>query len=350
MPNNLLEVYPQVFKRSVERSDPLLYAKTTPENVYQSALRQNRPLFRYMMRDLMLPGSGILGYENLRALHEHVSRGQSALILSAHFSNFDVPALYYLLNRHGEEGRRIFESIVFIAGRKLTEGSREVKAMAEMFNRVVISAKGHSMSPEEVQEAMAINKASQKTIGHMQKQGKIFLVYPTGTRSRLNDPHSHNGIREIYNYIRKFDYIQCCGISGLILPARDDVPMTGEYPRKDVVQYAFGKVYKTEEYLSQVEGAITDANADRKQVVVDTVVNEIYSLGFDPRKATVFFLIKYNPYAIAVANTYHNVIDTVEERLSHFKAAVVTQLIAKVKLPVIARTRSFREALKNLFN
>lgn len=350
MPNNLLEVYPQVFKRSVERSDPLLYAKTTPENVYQSALRQNRPLFRYMMRDLMLPGSGILGYENLRALHEHVSRGQSALILSAHFSNFDVPALYYLLNRHGEEGRRIFESIVFIAGRKLTEGSREVKAMAEMFNRVVISAKGHSMSPEEVQEAMAINKASQKTIGHMQKQGKIFLVYPTGTRSRLNDPHSHNGIREIYNYIRKFDYIQCCGISGLILPARDDVPMTGEYPRKDTVHYSFGKVHSAHEFIERHEAKITDTATDRKQFVVDRVVDEIYSLGFDPRKWAPFVLIKYNPYAIAMANAYHNLVEGAETRLVHFKTAAVTQFIAKIKLPVIARTRSFREALKSLFS
>lgn len=350
MRKNLMETYPRVFSRSVERSDPHLYAKTTPENVYQPAIKQNRPLFRYIMRDLMLPGSGIEGYENLRQLHELAAQGKSTLILSAHFSNFDVPALYYLLDRYGEEGRRLFESIVFIAGRKLTEGEREVKAMAEMFNRIVISAKAQNMTPEEIQVAMAINKASQKAIGSMQNEGKMFLLYPTGTRSRLYDERSHHGIREIYNYIRKFDYILCCGISGLILPARDDVPMTGEYPRKDVVKYAFGQVYKTEDYLQKTEASITDAEIDRKQFVVDRVMDEIYALGFDPRRVTPFVMIKYNPYAIAALNAYRNMLDGVGSGFTTLKTAVVTQIVAKITLPVIERTRSFREALKNLFN
>lgn len=340
MRKNLQETYPRVFSRSVERSNPSLYAVTTPENVFQPAEKQNRPLFRYMMRDLMLPGSRVEGYENLKQLYELAQAGKSALILSAHFSNFDVPALYTLLYRRGAEGRRIFESIVFIAGRKLTEGAREVKAMAEMFNRVVISAKAQNMTAEEMQIALAINKASQKTIGAMQNDGHIFLIYPTGTRSRMNDPRTHGGIREIYNYIRKFDYFLCCGISGLILPARDDVPMIGEYPRKDEVVYSFGPVHKTEKYLAELESGISDAETDKKQFVVDRVMDEIYSLGYDPRKITPLQLLKQNPYAIAAVNAYHSVADNVE--------LGITRTATKITAPVAEKVRSFREALKSL--
>ncbi|HRP70136.1 MAG TPA: hypothetical protein PLY93_11440, partial [Turneriella sp.] len=177
MRKNLNDVYPRVFSRSVERSDPHLFTVTTPENVFQEAQKQNRRLFRYMMNDLMQPGSGIAGYENLKEMGRLADEGKSALILSAHFSNFDVPALYALLYKKGKEGRELFEKIVFIAGRKLTEGPREVKAMAEMFNRVVITAKGHNMTPEEIQIALAINKASQKAIAKLQREGYVFWLY-----------------------------------------------------------------------------------------------------------------------------------------------------------------------------
>lgn len=302
-----------------------------------------------MMRDLMLPGSGIDGYENLKAMHDLATQGKSTIILSAHFSNFDVPALHTLLCNRGEEGRRVFDSIIFIAGRKLTEGSLQVKAMAEMFSRVVISAKAENMTPEEITVAMAINKASQKTIGKMQNAGHIFLLYPTGTRSRMRDAASHSGIREIYNYMRKFEYFVCCGISGIILPARDDVPMVCEYPRKDEVVYAFGKVRKTEDYISEVESKITSEKIERKQFVIDRVMDEIYDLGDDPRKATPFLLFKYNPYTIAATNAYRNFVGGVEQGISTLKTKTSAQFAAKISIPVMNKTRSFRETMKGFF-
>lgn len=350
MLKNLMGTYSRVLSRLVERSDPNLYAKTTPENVFQPAQKQNRALFRYMMRDLMLPGSQVTGYENLRQLYSLAQEGKSALILSSHFSNFDVPALYYLLYRHGEEGRRIFDSLVFIAGRKLTEGSREVKALAEMFDRVVISAKAQNMTAEEIQLALAINKASQKAIASLQSQGRIFLLYPTGTRSRMYDPRSHGGIREIYNYMRKFDYFITCGIEGLILPARDDVPMAMEYPRKDEVVYSFGPVRKTDEYLEAMEAKLGEDGTDRKQFVIDRVMDEIYALGYDPRRVTPLLQLKYHPYAIAAINAYHNMAEGMEQGLTTIPAKTVSQLASKISAPVAETARSFREALKNLFN
>ncbi|MBV6492126.1 MAG: hypothetical protein LDLANPLL_00117 [Turneriella sp.] len=349
MRKNLYDTYPRVFDRSVERSDPNLFSVTTPENVFQEAQKQNRPLFRYMMNDLMQHGSGIAGYENLKEMGRLVDGGKSALILSAHFSNFDVPALYTLLYHRGEEGRRLFEKIIFIAGRKLTEGPREVKAMAEMFNRVVITAKGVNMTPEEIQLALAINKASQKAIAKLQKEGNIFLLYPTGTRSRMGDAQTYNGIREIYNYMRKFDYFMCCGIAGIILPARDDVPMIGEYPRKDRVTYSFGPVRKTEDYLAEIEAQLYDENSDKKQFVIDKVMDQIYALGFDPRKAMPLAQVKYNPYAIYASNAYRNMVENMGQGLKNMRTKVAEQFSSKISQPVVNGTRNFREALKSFF-
>ena len=255
---------------------------TTPEIVFQAAQKQNRERFAAIIEDLLLPGSGVEGVENLRSLHALAAQGHPALILSAHVSNLDVPALYTLLKHRGEEA--LFEDIIFIAGRKLTEGCKSIKSMAEMFSRVVISAKSSRMSEQEISVGMAINKAAQRKIAELQGQGKVFLLYPTGTRSRPGVPRTHHGLREIYNYLRKFEYCVVCGIRGNILPPRDDVDMIDEFPRRNAVVYTFGKVRNIAEWLDELTRRQPDAAADRKQFVVDAIMEEIYSLGDDPRR------------------------------------------------------------------
>ena len=262
-------------------SDPDLFAVTTPETVFQVAQKQNRERFTAIIEDLLLPGSGVSGVENFRKLHALAAQGHPALILSAHVSNLDVPALHTLLRHRGEEA--LFEDIIFIAGRKLTEGCKGVKAMAEMYSRVVISAKSPKMSDQEISVAMAINKAAQRKIAELQRQGKVFLLYPTGTRTRPGVPRTHQGLREIYNYLRKFEYCVSCGIRGNILPPRDDVDMIDEFPRRDTVVYTFGKVRSIPEWLEELARRQPSETTDRKQFVVDAIMDGIYSLGDDPR-------------------------------------------------------------------
>jgi glycerol-3-phosphate O-acyltransferase len=263
-------------------SDPDLFAVTSPEIVFQVAQTQNRERFAAIIEDLLLPASGVEGVENLRGLHALAAQGHPALVLSAHVSNLDVPALYTLLKHRGEAA--LFEDIIFIAGRKLTEGCKSIKSMAEMFSRVVISAKSSGMSEQEVSVAMAINKAAQRKIAELQGRGKVFLLYPTGTRSRPGVPRTHHGLREIYNYLRKFEYCVCCGIRGNILPPRDDVDMIDEFPRRDAVVYTFGEVRNIEAWLAELARRQPGAATDRKQYVVDAIMDEIYSLGDDPRR------------------------------------------------------------------
>ena len=293
---NLIQVFEQEFNAALENSDPDLYSVTTVENVLQVAQLQNRKYFESMLQTLIQDGSRIIHLESLEKLHSLAKNSNSALILGAHFTNFDVPALYTLLKAEGAKYEQIFDDIIFIAGRKLTEGTKYVKAMAEMFTRLVISAKSDNMTKEEIQKALAINKASQKKLAAIKKAGHIFFLYPTGTRSRPGAPETCRGMREIFNYIKKFDYICINGMKGNVLPARDDVLMEHEFPRKDVVELTFSEVYRTDEYIARVtEGAGPDA--DLKQIVVDAVVDEIYSLGDDPRKWVEESLLKTGTFA-----------------------------------------------------
>jgi glycerol-3-phosphate O-acyltransferase len=278
---NMTAVYGEELAQILRHSDPDLFAVTTPEIVFQVAQKQNRERFAAIIDDLLLPGSGVEGVENLRHLHELAAQGHPALVLSAHWSNLDVPALYSLLKHRGEEA--LFEDIIFIAGRKLTEGCKSIKSMAEMFSRVVISAKSSRMSEQEISVAMAINKAAQRKIAELQGQGKVFLLYPTGTRSRPDVPRTHRGLREVYNYLRKFEYCVVCGIRGNILPPRDDVDMIDEFPRRNVVVYTFGKVRNIAAWLEELSRR-QPAGSDRKQFVVDAIMDEIYALGDDPRR------------------------------------------------------------------
>ena len=275
-------VYGEELAQILSHSDPDVFSVTTPEIVFQVAQTQNRERFEAIIEDLLLPGSGVEGLEHLRELHALAAQGHPALVLSAHVSNLDVPALYTLLKRRGEAA--LFEDIIFIAGRKLTEGCKSIKSMAEMFSRVVISAKSAKMSEQEISVAMAINKAAQRKIAELQGQGKMFLLYPTGTRSRASVPRTHHGLREIYNYVRKFEYCLVCGIRGNILPPRDDVDMIDEFPRRDAVVYTFGKVRNIAEWLAELALRQPATAIDRKQYVVDAIMDEIYALGDDPRR------------------------------------------------------------------
>jgi len=275
-------VYGEQLAQILSHSDPDLFAVTTPEIVFQAAQTQNRERFAAIIEDLLLPGSGGEGIENLKNLHALAVQGHPALILSAHVNNLDVPALYTLLKNRGEAA--LFEDIIFIAGRKLTEGCKSIKSMAEMFSRVVISAKSSRMSEDEASVGRAINKAAQRKIAELQGQGKVFLLFPTGTRSRPGVPRTHHGLREVYNYLRKFEYCVVCGIRGNILPPRDDVDMIDEFPRRNKVVFSFGKVRNIAAWLEELTRRQPDATTDRKQYVVDTIMEEIYSLGDDPRR------------------------------------------------------------------
>lgn len=281
---DLMEVFGDTLDTILSQSDPELFLHTTPENVYQEAQKQNRHLFQWIMEELLEPESRVEGAENILELHALAQEGKSCLVLSSHVSNFDVPAQYTLYKKHSKELEQVFEDIIFIAGRKLTEDGSYVKSLAEMFTRIVIAAKTNFNSREEIQRALAINRASQKAISTYKRKGRVFYLYPTGTRIRPWVPQTYRGMREIYNYMRNFDYFCHCGVEGVLLPATDDRPMAREFPTRDTVVLRYGDVISTKDYMKNIESRIQDKEADKKQIVMDQVMEDIYKLGDDPRK------------------------------------------------------------------
>ena len=109
---NLIQVFEKEFNTAVENSDPNLYSVTTVDNVLQKAELQNRKYFESMLLTLMQDGSKIKNLENLEKLHRLAKEGNSALVLGAHFTNFDVPALYTLLKAEGPKYEQIFDDII----------------------------------------------------------------------------------------------------------------------------------------------------------------------------------------------------------------------------------------------
>jgi 1-acyl-sn-glycerol-3-phosphate acyltransferase len=283
MKKNLMEMYGHIIQKMFDNSDPELNLTTTAANVLQEAIPDNRAHFETIINDLVLPGSGIEGIAFLDELKKHSDEGHACLICSAHFTNFDVPALYTLMKRLGPAYENLFDRFVFVAGKKLTETSPQSKALTEMFSRVVIVPKEDNMTEQAKKKAFTINRAAQRIINQLKKEGRILLIYPNGTRVRPWDPHTFRGLREAYNYIRNFDYFICCGLSGTILPPTNNPGLIFDYPQKDTVIYRFGPLHHGKSFVQACTEKAKEDQLDTKQHVIDTIMEEIYSLGDDPR-------------------------------------------------------------------
>ncbi len=269
-----------IVKAMVEKNK-LKQDTVTKDEVYQKAVKENRRLALEICRALLKDESRIEGIENLIKLNKLAEEGKSCLIASEHKSNLDVPNLYTLFYDKYPEYMYIFENVTFIAGKKLNEETPAVKIFAEMFNRLIIVPKTTKVQTKEEQKQMfAINRASQKWIRENKTKGHIFLLYPTGTRTRDWLPETKKGIREAYNYLKNFDYFCPASIQGNTMPAVKDSPNMLEDPcQEDNVIYSFGEVVKTEDFIKENLATIqAQEEVDQKQTIVDKLMEIIYSI------------------------------------------------------------------------
>lgn len=261
----------------------------TPDNVYQEAHKENRELLLEIMKKCHLPGSNILGVENLIELNKLAEQGKACLILSEHTSNLDVPSLFVRFYDHENESLKdIFERFIFIAGTKLN-ALPMVKLFTEMFSRVVVYAirslneiKNDDDRKEEVELANRINLKSTRKIGELRNKGFIFFLYASGTRYRHWAPETKKGISAIHSYLNSFDYFCCVSISGNNMLPEEHEDMTKEAVCDDVIVFNFGEVIDSKEYLKKViENQDTIVSNDCegkeqiKQFVADTIMEKI---------------------------------------------------------------------------
>jgi len=285
----LVDAFPGVVDLLLAQSQIKRDRVLTPESVYQAPHTANRALFFSKVSPLLLEGSGIGGLGNLAHLGRLSAEGHSCLIFAEHVSNLDVPTFWMLMKLAGAEFEELFERIVFLAGRKLNEESGIVKIFAEMFARIVISPKSfHEGLPEgeekerQLAEAHAINMAAHRKIRELKSAGRIFLVFPTGTRYRPWEPATARGLRETEGYLRTFEYFLLASCEGNLMPPERGVNMEDETPRPARVRMNFGAVEGTSAFrrraLAEHALSLGQDAPDEKQYIIDKVMEEIAAL------------------------------------------------------------------------
>ena len=91
------EAYADFFKALSLNS--VAAAKIDSSNVYQLANPKNRKLMDKLVEDNLLPESHLENVENFLDFYNQVKSGKSGLILMEHYSNTDLPALLYMLDK-----------------------------------------------------------------------------------------------------------------------------------------------------------------------------------------------------------------------------------------------------------
>ncbi len=252
----------------------------TAANVYQEGKPDNKHLLKQIVNDLMLPGSRVQGFENLVELYEKAKKGESCLILMEHYSNFDIPCFYELMEREGNKGKTIAQKIVSVAGSKLSETNRMVRSFTEIFTRVVIIPQSASRNFKDPQELKAISKkrkhinmAALKTLFRLRKSGRIILVFPAGTRYRPWDPKSKRGLKDIDSYLKSYKNMVLIAINGnVLIPQKKS--MLEDLVTHDIMFYTVSRVYNCREFRDKAR-EMAPEGSDLRQFAVDRVMEEL---------------------------------------------------------------------------
>lgn len=285
MSYTLKEKFGDLFAEMVAHSKAA--AKIDETKVYEEANPEMRKYMFKLLDDTFSADSGLGNLENFKDFYEKVvKQGKSGLILMEHYTNLDLPAIIYLLQKVGEPWADDFASrIVAVAGMKLNEASAGVRAFTEGFTRVVIyptrslnavEAKGISQEElkAEEQKARKINFAAMRAMDVCKKRGQMILVFPSGTRYRPGKPETKRGLREIDSYLRLFDYMLLVGINGNCLRINPDNPddMLEDILEPGKVTLTAHPVLDCKKFREDVLSSLPADESDPKQKTVDQVM------------------------------------------------------------------------------
>ena len=285
MSYTLKEKFGDLFAEMVAHSKAA--AKIDETKVYEEANPEMRKYMFKLLDDTFSADSGLGNLENFKDFYEKVvKQGKSGLILMEHYTNLDLPAIIYLLQKVGEPWADDFASrIVAVAGMKLNEASAGVRAFTEGFTRVVIyptrslnavEAKGISQEElkAEEQKARKINFAAMRAMDACKKRGQMILVFPSGTRYRPGKPETKRGLREIDSYLRLFDYMLLVGINGNCLRINPENPddMLEDILEPGKVTLTAHPVLECKKFREDVLSSLPADESDPKQKTVDQVM------------------------------------------------------------------------------
>jgi glycerol-3-phosphate O-acyltransferase len=261
------EIYGDIARQMVENSrQPHRVDETA---IYQEGNLDNRRLIDGILDELLLPGSALYHFEHLSMLYDYAQAGSSGLILMEHYSNFDVPVLYYFLERQNQKGKSIAESVVSVAAMKLNEESRFVLAFTESYSRIVIYPQrslDKLEDPEEERRARAFNHRAVREMVRCKNEGKLVLMFPTGTRYRPHDPDTKRVLNAVDSYMKSFDYVVFVGIAGNALRVNPSGEMAEDFPVKDVVTFTASPPVDSREFRNRYRQAAADGEDPKRAV------------------------------------------------------------------------------------
>lgn len=250
------------------------------DRVFQPANQGNRALVEQIISRLVLPGSRIEGYENLRRLYHLAREGRSCIILMEHYSNFDLPCFFHLARQY-EEGEDVTESVVAMAGSKLNEESRFVLAFTEAYTRIVIYPARMLAALEGMPDYSAararsreINRSALREMIRLKHSGHIILLFPAGTRYRPGKPETKQPLLETDSYIKGFDLLVTVGIAGNTLQVNSSGNMEKDQPATDVMVYSVSPVTETREFRTTARASRPDGGDEAKRAVAGAVERE----------------------------------------------------------------------------
>ena len=256
--------------------------KIDETNIYQEA---NHDLEKYMnmiLEDNFLPGSGLGNIQYFKEFYDAVSKeGKKGLILMEHYTNLDLPAIIYLLAKHGEDWSKDFsKKIVAVAGMKLNEASPGVKVWTEGFTRVVIyptrslSKVSEEEKAEEEKKARKINFAAMRAMDECKRRGQVILVFPSGTRYRPGEPDTKKGLKEIDSYLRLFDIVLPVSINGncLRINPENQEDMLMDIVEQDKVLLTASPIIECKKFREGVLASLPADEPDPKQKIIDKVM------------------------------------------------------------------------------
>jgi len=279
----------------------------TETNVYQEGRPANKPLVKQIISDLMLPGSRIIGKEHLLELHELAQKKKSCLLLLEHYSNFDLPCFSELIERCGEKFKEIADSIVAVAGVKLNEESKLVLAFTEVFTRVVMFPPSGLVSILDPRERhlldmrrARLNMAAMKMLKTLRNEGRLVLLFPTGTRYRPWDPSTGRGLKEMDSYLKFYSHMALVAVNGNTLVPNRAGPMDEDYPTKDVMIYTVSPVRRCAEFRRKVLKG-REHEEDPKQHVADGIMSALKAMHDRTEKARQRLLAELGPAGPAIA-------------------------------------------------
>ncbi len=285
MGQTLREKYGSVFTEIMKLSKAA--AKIDETKVYEEANVETRKYMYKLLDDNFKADSGLGNIENFKAFYDAVTKeGKSGLILMEHYTNLDLPAILYLLEKQGEPWAKDLSSrIVAVAGMKLNEASPAVRAFTEGFTRVVIyptrslnALEEKKVSEEELQaeeqRARKINFAAMRAMDGCKKRGQVILVFPSGTRYRPGKPETKRGLREIDSYLRLFDCMILVSINGNALRINPESPddMLSDICEPDTVTLTASPVINCKEFRNEVLAKVPADDPDPKQKTIDHVM------------------------------------------------------------------------------